>query len=304
VDYAKFNLYEEEMRKLVKQPYFAKVKNIIKVKKGEVALLPCRVKNMGDGFMATWMRLPDVTILSVGALAFSSDKRVGVIHIHRPRIQADDWTLLINTSNTFDSGKYECSVNTLPKISHIVELEVEDPMDMIMHDSPYTKSTIPPSSVEDRTLTMHGRDDQPPPGPQAVISGPTIHYVSSGSTIGLECRISHITIPPLSLYWKKEGKVFHARDRPGISLESEKVPGVSTTRLFISHVTTQDSGNYSCMSDIARPDIVTLVVSKAAPGSALVGHNGIGQDVSCLLLYSITALVIIGQLCSGWTSQL
>ena len=33
-----------------------------------------------------------------------------------------------------DSGKYECSVNTMPKISHVVELVVEDPMDIIMQD--------------------------------------------------------------------------------------------------------------------------------------------------------------------------
>merc|ERR1740137_447933 len=160
-------------------------------------------------------------------------------------------------------------------------------MDMIMHDSPYTKSTIPQSSVGDREFTMHGKDDQPPAGPQAVISGPSIHYVSSGSTVGLECKISQLTIPPLSLYWKKEGKVFHARDRPGISLESEKVPGVSTTRLFISHVTTQDSGNYSCMSDIARPDTVKLVVTTAAPGSALVGHN------SCKAVYSFYEFILL-----------
>jgi len=291
VDYAKFNMYEEEMRKLVEKPYFAKVKNKMNVKRGEMAFLPCRVRNMREEYMATWMRLPDVTILSVGSLAFSSDKRFGVVHVHRPRIQADDWTLLINTTTTMDSGKYECSVNTLPKISHVVELEVEDPMDMIMQDSPYTKNTINP--------TPEGEEEEnfPLAGPQAIISGPPTHYVSSGSTIGLECRISNLTTPPLSLYWNKEGKVFHARDRPGISLESEKVPGVSTTRLFISHVTTQDSGNYSCMSDIARPDTVRLVVTTAAPGSALVGHN------SCKAVYSfhefilVTIVVIYRQIC-------
>ena len=160
-----------------------------------------------------------------------------------------------------DSGKYQCSVNTLPKISHVVELEVEDHMDIIMQDSPYSKSTIQPFSLGDRVIPMPDEDDQSP-GPQAVISGPATHHVSSGSTIGLECRISHLSTPPLSLYWKKEGKVFTARDRPGISLESEKVPGVSTTRLFISHVTTDDSGNYSCWSDIARPDTVLLVVMR------------------------------------------
>ena len=175
----------------------------------------------------------------------------------RPRIQADDWTLLINTTTTMDSGKYECSVNTMPKIKHVVELIVEDPMDIIMQDSPYTMSLIK------RTHTLHEDDDlSPGPSALAVISGPATHHVSSGSTIGLECRISHLSTPPTSLYWKKEGKVFTARDRPGISLESEKVPGVSTTRLFISHVTTDDSGQYSCCSDIATPDTVRLLVTR------------------------------------------
>eukprot|EP00092_Neocalanus_flemingeri_P032340 GFUD01035159.1.p1 GENE.GFUD01035159.1~~GFUD01035159.1.p1 ORF type:complete len:210 (+),score=74.63 GFUD01035159.1:25-630(+) len=190
-----------------------------------------------------------------------------------------------------DSGKYECSVNTLPKISHVVELEVEDPMDIIMQDSPYTKSTMQPFTVGDRVITMLDDEDDQSPGPQAEISGPATHYVSSGSTIGLECRISHLSTPPLSLYWKKEGKVFTARDRPGISLESEKVPGVSTTRLFISHVTTQDSGNYSCMSDIARPDTVMIVVMKADPGSALVGYNSRGPSNSCHAMHLGTAVI-------------
>ena len=155
-----------------------------------------------------------------------------------------------------DTGKYECSVNTMPKISHVVELVVENPMDIIMQDSPYTKS------LTKTTHTLSEDDDlSPAPPALAVISGPATHHVSSGSTIGLECRISHLSTPPTSLYWKKEGKVFTARDRPGISLESEKVPGDSTTRLFISHVTTQDSGNYSCVSDIARPDTVMLLVT-------------------------------------------
>ena len=50
----------------------------------------------------------------------------------RPRISADDWTLVINTTSTMDSGTYECSVNTM------VELKVEDTKDMIMQDSPYS----------------------------------------------------------------------------------------------------------------------------------------------------------------------
>ena len=56
--------------------------------------------------------------------------------------------------------------------------------------------------------------------------------------------------------------MFNAKDRPGISLESEKVVKVSTSKLFISHVSLADSANYSCVSDISKPDSVQLVVTQ------------------------------------------
>jgi len=284
VDYAKYNLYEEEMKKMLDQPYFARVNNKTRVKRGESAFLPCRVKHLAEDNLVTWMRLSDVTILTVGASSFTSDIRYRVMHLTRPRIQADDWTLIINTTTTMDSGKYECSVNTMPKIKHVVELEVEDPMDRVMQDSPY-KVTKDTPDKEDLPVPDHAK---------AVISGPATHHVSHGSTVGLECRISHLASPPTALYWKKEGKVFTARDRPGISLEVEKVPGVSTTRLFISHVTTQDSGQYSCCSDIATPDHVRLVVTRASPVSALVLHNNSYQDTltTAILLYTVATVSI------------
>ena len=34
-------------------------------------------------FQVSWMRLSDVTILSVGSMTFSSDIRISVVHIHR-----------------------------------------------------------------------------------------------------------------------------------------------------------------------------------------------------------------------------
>ena len=50
VDYAKYNQYEEEMEKMLEQPYFARVNNKTVVKRGEMAFLPCRVKEMGEGY--------------------------------------------------------------------------------------------------------------------------------------------------------------------------------------------------------------------------------------------------------------
>ena len=50
VDYAKYNKYEKEMEKMLEQPYFARVNNKTAVKRGELAFLPCRVKEMRDGY--------------------------------------------------------------------------------------------------------------------------------------------------------------------------------------------------------------------------------------------------------------
>merc|ERR1711874_637139 len=98
-------------------------------------------------------------------------------------------------------------------------------------------------------------------------------YVSAGSTVGLECRIQGLPSPPLSLYWKRGSRVLTAKERPGISLESEKVPGVSAARLFLSHVSHEDSATYSCVSDLAPPATVQLVVTEDHMRSALVSFS-------------------------------
>lgn len=184
----------------------------------------------------------------------------------RPQIHAGDWTLIINQTQLGDAGRYECSVNTLPKISHSVGLEVEDLSLMVMQDSPVTEDW---GQVKAR------------------IEGPRTQYVSQGSTIALHCSISHLTAPPSSLYWTRNGEIFTAKDRTGISLESEKVAKTSHSKLFISRLTLSDTAKYSCVSDIAQPDTIQLVVTQgktsereqekhflpAAPGYALMFHN-------------------------------
>jgi len=258
----KFEKLEQELEMLSEQPFFARVNNRTVVGVGEVAYLPCRVKFIQQGYMVTWLRTSDSTVLSVGADTFSSDARLSVVHVNRPQINADDWTLIINKTGLGDGGRYECSVNTLPKISHSVDLVVED-TEMALQDSP--DIPVMEDYVMDTTWTQHNL--------RATIQGPKTQYVSEGSTVALQCSIPHVHTPPSSLYWTRNGKMFNAKDRPGISLESEKVVKVSTSKLFISHVSLADSANYSCVSDISKPDSVQLVVTQALPGYALMFHN-------------------------------
>jgi len=285
-DKGTFHQYEAELRALANLPYFSRVQTNVSVRVGENAYLPCRAKQLRDSYMVTWMRVSDVSVLSVGAFTFSSDSRFSVIHVPRPRINADDWTLGITNSQMKDSGLYECSVNTLPKISHVVTLNVTE---MTMQDSPYTAPSPRPVIISQSDVST-----ELAPGPISSISGPKIQYVSSGSTVGLECRITGLTSPPQSLYWKRGSRVLTAKERPGISLESEKVPGISTARLFLSHVTTQDSANYSCMSDLARPATVVLVVTRDySLGSALVALGGSSPLPSLPFLLLLCGLYVL-----------
>merc|ERR1711981_742937 len=272
-EYAKFAAYEEELRAMASQPYFSRVTGNVSVRLGETAYLPCRAKDLADSYMVTWMRVADVTVLSVGALTFSSDPRFSVIHVPRPRIRADDWTLVISATEARDAGTYECSVNTLPKISHTVSLAVKE---MAMADSPHQEPRVLSKqmrSIDENQKNLLEADIGTGPGPVSSISGPKVQYVSAGSTVGLECRIQGLPSPPLSLYWKRGSRVLTAKERPGISLESEKVPGVSTARLFLSHVSHKDSATYSCVSDLAPPATVQLVVTEDHMRSALVSFN-------------------------------
>jgi len=294
-EYAKFAAYEEELRAMASQPYFSRVTGNVSVRLGETAYLPCRAKDLADSYMVTWMRVADVTVLSVGALTFSSDPRFSVIHVPRPRIRADDWTLVISATEARDAGTYECSVNTLPKISHTVSLAVKE---MAMADSPHQEPRVLSKqmrSIDENQKNLLEADIGTGPGPVSSISGPKVQYVSAGSTVGLECRIQGLPSPPLSLYWKRGNRVLTAKERPGISLETEKVPGVSTAKLFLSHVSHEDSATYSCMSDLAPPATVQLVVTEDHMRSALVsfnsGHSIPSRPLNLLLLFSFFFLL-------------
>ena len=81
------------------QPQFMKINRNISVMVGETAFLPCRVKNLDKytvgryilqtaiilysytPYQVSWIRADDVTVISVGYLAFTSDERISVVQV-------------------------------------------------------------------------------------------------------------------------------------------------------------------------------------------------------------------------------
>ena len=94
------------------------------------------------------------------------------------------------------------------------------------------------------------------------IPGGSIQFIPSGHGIELECLVSGLSTPPLSLYWEKGHKVVSAKERPGVSLEAEKVAGVSRIGLYIGSTEISDTGNYTCVTDTDKTETVLLVVTQ------------------------------------------
>jgi len=281
------------------EPEFLKTTRNVTVSVGETAFLPCRVKHL-TSHTVSWVRASDVSVLSVGHLAFSSDSRIGVVQVPRPRLSASDWNLSIKNASTFDDGLYECQVNTEPKINYKVFLKVKDPSKSPQADSPYYEVIEPPVSREGfeqthSVIKKHHKDLEKNgfsmylhedgcicPKPQfkkhqqrkdrkevvevqdvrVQIRGGDIQYVTSGEEITLECHVSGLVTPPSVLLWKQGDREINARLKPGISLETEKVAGVSRASLYLASVSLADTGNYTCVTD-DKTHTVLLVVTQS-----------------------------------------
>ena len=71
----------------------------------------------------SWMRSSDMSVLTVGGLVFSSDPRIGVV-TPWPGRTSGTWSLQIQEVSVWDSGDYQCQVNTQTKERLDVELVV------------------------------------------------------------------------------------------------------------------------------------------------------------------------------------
>ena len=84
----------------------------------------------------------------------------------------------------------------------------------------------------------------------------------SGSALSLECQVSGLMLPPKHLYWTHNKLVLTPKNRPGLSLESEKLSGFSISKLVLVDVGLEDEGIYACVTDVTPPKEVELIIGK------------------------------------------
>ncbi|XP_017788885.1 PREDICTED: uncharacterized protein LOC108571378 [Habropoda laboriosa] len=233
---------------------------------GQTVYLPCRVRNLGDK-VVSWMRSKDLHILTSGNALFSSDTRFGPQHTPG----SDAWTLRLDNARKTDSGKYECQVNTEPKMMYAVQLSVRDPDKPEGYDEPHSQQT---------------RISYESTAPVAAIMGPREQRVASGSTITMRCVIlsPYQTRPIRGVQWLRDNKLltFQAA-RGGINVETERGAARTVSELTLAAVTPNDVGKYSCRPTEGRTDTVMLIVEPGERTEAMqrdAGYVSSGCDVS------------------------
>ncbi|XP_055634734.1 uncharacterized protein LOC129774798 [Toxorhynchites rutilus septentrionalis] len=86
---------------------------------GSIAVLPCVVRNIGEG-VVSWIRRKEHHLLTIGMTTYSSDERFNIIRSE----DSEEWPLQIKYVQLRDAGLYECQVSTHPPTSIFIQLDV------------------------------------------------------------------------------------------------------------------------------------------------------------------------------------
>ncbi|CAL4078324.1 unnamed protein product, partial [Meganyctiphanes norvegica] len=156
----------------------------------------------------------------------------------------DDWTLHIQYTTLRDKGVYECQVNSDPKITRSVTLNVlehsqlDDPASFGMQIG--TTDTIP----------------------SVVVVGETTRYIQRGSILAITCKVYHppLEAPAQVLWFHGKENIDYDSPRGGISIQSEKVRRQTVSKLMLSGVNEADTGEYHCAPTGLEPATVFVHV--------------------------------------------
>ena len=135
-------------------------------------VLPCRVVNLGAGSI-TWLRYPQLTILSSGNTLFTSSSRVTLEH----EPGSPDYNIRIGGVVASDSGQYRCQVDS-GRGGQVTRVQL-----MV---------TPGHSSAPVMAVVSGGRGDTLS---STRILSPDHVICSHGGSITLECVVSHQHVP-------------------------------------------------------------------------------------------------------------
>ena len=152
---------------------------------GTTVVFPCRVLSIGSASLS-WLRQPELTVLSSGNTLFSSSPRLRLLHSPG----SPDWNLQIGPLVPEDDGTYECQANTEPKLSQKVQLNV---MAGSQDQDGESKGPGPALALQgDSNLGRLQRTE---------ILAPDTMKVYEGGTATLECVVTEHDMAPPYFTW-------------------------------------------------------------------------------------------------------
>lgn len=80
----------------------------------------------------------------------------------------------------------------------------------------------------------------------------------------LECLVSGLLAPPKTLHWLKGGQKVTAKERPGLSIETERLAASSRAVLVFGSAEVGDTGNYTCVADETTQTVLFIVTPESS----------------------------------------
>ncbi|XP_053611921.1 peroxidasin homolog pxn-1-like [Plodia interpunctella] len=265
-----------EVVSVVESPEFARAPPPLVAAVGGVAELHCQVLRLADKSVS-WVRSKDLHILSHAGAVFTADPRVSVVESGAVSGAGGvtRQTLRIEKLRVSDGGRYECQVNTEPKMSQFFNLTVVDEV-----------------------------------VPETVVSavGARRRRVARGGAATLVCEARYeppprdLPLPTLDIHWFFGDQPIDLQSaRGGVSLDTERWAARSVSRLTLAALAPRDAGLYRCAAgDVA--DTLQLSVADYTEGalmeamqrdqSAMSSGNGrVSVVTSSLLTVPLTLLL-------------
>ncbi|XP_050536912.1 hemicentin-2-like [Daktulosphaira vitifoliae] len=249
----KFNPQQQkkQVSDFLVRPFFdTAVPSNITTQLGGHAYMPCRVKQLGNKSVS-WIRRRDSHILTIDWLLFIADDRFRIFLVE----PTCTWTIQIKYVQPRDAGVYECQINTSPKMSHLVQLNVVVPKIEILGDS-------------------------------------DIH-VMEGSSVSLKCVIRQSVRDPDYIFWYQNGKRVLDYGGKGAKVITSERRDVNTmvATLTINKAVLLDSGNYTCQpSNLDSASAFLHVLNGEHPAAIQRGHSS-GKQIPIRLLAPLSAVL-------------
>ncbi|XP_069137282.1 zwei Ig domain protein zig-8-like isoform X2 [Argopecten irradians] len=205
-------------KRRVLTPNFLPTKTNVTVHMGELAILQCKIRNLGPK-QVSWRKVSLDYPLTVGTLLFDPQEELSVDH-KKLGGMVTQYNLIIKRAQPRHSGKYECQISAKNIHTHHVYLTV---LDSPLHIEP--------------AISIRGTE-----------------YVSRYDEIRLDCNATGAVRAPDDIDWFHNGHMIvkddlRWRGRIKVVKYKPEVPGRSLiSHLIIEYSLLSDGGRYVCRS--------------------------------------------------------